>query len=187
MCMAVFVRFFLWKMQLVKTNFIPGTIKTVFLTTFGKSIRLRESKHKALTKFQSFQPHLLLSGKQLKALKLVSGPLHSEFVSHINSGCSQTSEQLLLVGQDSAKLIEPGHLHFQRRSLRDNRNITTDDKCITTFCMHFHIFPFILFNLWFIQLIICRINCKNVLFCPSNRPKPKDIPFIVKQDYERQQ
>lgn len=53
--------------------------------------------------------------ERIKALKPVSGHFH--FLSHMYSTCSLTSEQFLLVGQDSAKLIEPGHFHFHRRSL----------------------------------------------------------------------
>lgn len=68
--------------------------------------------------------------RQFKALKLKC-PILTLFF-------PQTSEQLLLVGQDSAKLIKPGHLHFHRRSLRDNINIRTDGETIPTFCMHFY-------------------------------------------------
>lgn len=54
--------------------------------------------------FQSFQPRLMLLGRvmQFKAQKQVSGPLHLDSHSQINFCYSQTSEQLLLVSQDSA-------------------------------------------------------------------------------------
>ncbi len=82
-----------------------------------------------------------------------------------NFSCSQTSKQLLLVSQDSAKLIEPSHLHFHRRSLRDNRNITTDGQW---FCIYFSLatmLSFFLLGLYFlfIKLIIGPLNVSRLL------------------------
>lgn len=76
--------------------------------------------------------------RQFKALKLKWTFALKSLCPILTLFFSPTSEQLLLVGQDSAKLIKPGHLHFHRRSLRDNINIRTDGETIPAFCVHFY-------------------------------------------------
>lgn len=73
----------------------------------------------------------------------------------------QTSEQLLLVGQDPAKLAEPGHLHFHcgslRRSRRHNKYISWISKS-----QHFSYFSskYVFIQSW-TSIIECLVSSKD--------------------------